>query len=236
LLLVLNAVMRLSMFSYCVMAERPAKRFRTVETHKNQSLPPGAVLIARRAQQALSTRVARSSSPSRGAEKPSTFTNATDSSLQKLFKPPPNKANAQTGWGPIENLTVAALDYQQVKPRVPQQDEAFTELAEWIYEHSQQYHRQQQQQQHQEHAADQQGAAADAAGVAGKGVEYYQRLASQLLMLHNSANTNLQQPSPAPQLKTADHCARQLWNSIPQADNMPAVHCKFYLCLKLTSN
>jgi hypothetical protein len=211
----------------CGQAESPDKAFRTAETHKNQSLPPGTVFVARRIQQEPSETVARSASPARGEEKPSTVTNATDSSLQKLFKLPPNKANAETGWGPIENLTVAALDCQQSKPRVPQQDKPFKELAEWLYEYSKQYHRQQQQAQS---AADQEDAA-EAAGTAGEGFEYYQRLASQLLSLHNRANTNLQQPSPAPQFKTAEYCARQLWNSIPQANHMPAVCCKLYLCL-----
>ena len=181
--------------------------------------------MARRAQSKPSLPLVSNTSPPTGGatDKPSTVAHATESSTQKLFRPLPNKANSKTGWGPIENLTVAALDFQNGKPRVPQQEEAFTELAEWIYEHSEQYRRQQQE--HQADAADQQGTALEsepaAAGPAGKGIEYYQRLATQLLALHN--NSHLAQPSPGPKLNTAAHCARQLWNSIPQADNMPAV-------------
>lgn len=203
---------------------------RTVETNRNHSLRPGAVLVARRAKQEPA-KPQRSPSPPRGADKPSTVTHATESSTQKLFRPLPNAANSKTGWGPIENLTVAALDYQHGKPHIPQQDEAFIELAEWIYDHSQQYRRQQQ---HQAEAADQQGVAPDteppaAAGPAGKGLEYYQRLAAQLLTLHNSSSSNLVQPNLAPQLNTAVHCARQLWNNIPQPDHMPAVRSTLFI-------
>ena len=201
---------------------------RTVETNKNHSLPPGAVLVARRAEDKPSKFSVRSSSPSKAAaaDKSSTVTHPTESSTQKLFRPLPNKANTETGWGPIENLTVAALDFQHGKPRVPQQDEAFTELAEWIYEHSQHLRRQKQQQQ-QVDVTDQQAGTQDtdlaSAGPAGKGIEYYQRLATQLLALHNSVSTHLAQPSSGPKLNTAARCARQLWNSIPQPDHMPAV-------------
>lgn len=193
---------------------------RTVESQTRHSLPPGAVLVARRAQQEGPIPVGRSSSPPRAAERSSTVTQPTESSTQKVFRPRPNQADAKTGWGPIENLTVAALDFQHGKPRVPEHNEAFKELAEWIYERSQQHGG--------EGKLLVKGSSLEAVQEGGtipaeRGVEYYEQLASQLLTLHNSANTNLSQPNPATKLDTVNHCARQLWNSIPLADNMPAV-------------
>jgi hypothetical protein len=197
--------------------------------HKSSS--PGPLLIARHVAQPAKAKACAEPAAASKPPGPSTVCQQTESSVQKTFRRPPNKADPKSGWGPIENLTVAALGYNCGKPRVPREDRAFTELAEWLYDHC---------------SGDRQGAntgqanpsaaeecnSSGAAAEEQKGLEYYQRLAVQLLPLHNSAMPNLMQPNPSPQLDVATHCARQLWNSIPQPDNMPAVR---ILCSRLTA-
>lgn len=154
----------------------------------------------------------------------------------KTHKSAPNQSDKSTGWGPIENMTVATLEYVQSKQDVPREDQAFTELATWLSSHAQ----------------PRPGLiTADVSSnegncspeLAGQGQDttsgqadmaYYRRLAEQLLTLHKSTLAALIQDPPKHDMSA--YWARQLWNSIPQPQGRPAVRPRLTLYPYPSSN
>lgn len=193
----------------------PAGPVLTSKRHTTQTCPPPSMF-----RSAVATSQPRSSQ----------LTHPTESSGMKTHKSAPNESDKNTGWGPIENMTVATLEYVHSKQSVPREDQAFMELATWLSSHAQPRpglitadvssnegtcspgspH------QGQETTSDQ----AD--------MTYYTRLAEQLLTLHKSTLAALIQEPPKHDMSA--YWARQLWNSIPQPQGRPAVRPCLPLC------
>lgn len=137
---------------------------------------------------------------------------ATAASVLKIAPPMPNKPDEETGWGPVENLTVAALDFARNNPAVPKETESFVALARWLANASQPA-----------------GGAAPAAedgepsALSEDDLKRFQAVARQLLGLNKNALMALIPEGAAAGGDSAGHSARQLWRSIPQPANMPAV-------------
>lgn len=160
----------------------------------------------------------------------------TEASVAKVKLPRPNKSDAQTGWGPIENVTVAALDFANAH-KLPKQHQCFTELAVWLARHAAEARSDSIAAEHGGSTAtamsadaaclssDQQDGAGDLAcpddDISAEDMQHFQQVAQKLLGLnHNAMAALLQKPWEAEPDK---HMARQLWRSIPQPANVPAV-------------
>jgi hypothetical protein len=131
----------------------------------------------------------------------------------------PNKSDAVTGWGPLENLTVAALDYTRQHGDLPGENKTFTELALWLAHHAVALGVQQ------DSSRDSNAATApDTRGEkvpTAEAMQRFQAVAQRLLGLNQGAlPPGLQQP---PELDVWLHQARQLWRSLPLPANAPAV-------------
>lgn len=204
-------------------------RCRSHQVSYANSMPAGPVLTSKRTttQTSVPNTMFRSP-PAAISPRTSQLSNPTESSNMKAHKGPPNQSDKGTGWGPIENMTVATLEYVHNKQHTPREDQAFMELATWLSSHAQ----------------PRPGLiTADVSGdeslsnanspdrgqqaePADTDMAYYTRLAEQLLTLHKSTLAALIQEPPKHDMTA--YWARQLWNSIPQPDGRPAVwrhHC-----------
>jgi hypothetical protein len=140
----------------------------------------------------------------------------TAASAAKVRRGMPNSSDADTGWGPIENLTLAALDLASHRQPVPKERQCFTELALWLARHARSS-------QAPERSAPDGGTEGgmQEEGLTPQEVLHYERIAKQLLgMNHNALSALMRAPHVA---NTEEHLARQLWRSIPQPAHLPAV-------------
>jgi hypothetical protein len=144
------------------------------------------------------------------------LTRATESSTLKIQPPMPNKSDTKTGWGPIENLTVATLDFvRQSTGPMPKEAEAFTDLARWLANTT-------------GAASTSQLSGADGASVTQEEMQHFARVAHKLLGLNRNAMSALMESPPT--MDTAHHSAKALWRSLPQPANMPVVRISPRLC------
>lgn len=187
-------------------------------------MPAGPVLTSKRGttQTCAPVQILRNT-PVTSPPKTSQLTNPTESSEMKVHRGPANQSNKRTGWGPIENMTVATLEYVQNKQTVPREDQAFMELATWLSNHAQP----------RPGLITADVSSADSNSVPGTpspeldassnrvDMAYYTRLAEQLLTLHKSTLAALVQEPPKHDMTA--YWARQLWSSIPQPQGRPAV-------------
>eukprot|EP00892_Ulva_mutabilis_P003487 jgi/Ulvmu1/150/UM001_0154.1 len=187
------------------------------------SMPAGPVLTSKRTTtQTSPPPTLFRSVPAAGALRTSQLCNPTESSNMKAQKGPPNQSDRSTGWGPIENMTVATLEYVNDKVHTPREDRAFMELATWLSSHAQPRPGLITADVSGDETAGQSHSAGEAhAESPGQtDMAYYTRLAEQLLTLHKSTLAALIQEPPKHDMTS--YWARQLWNSIPQPEGRPA--------------
>jgi hypothetical protein len=151
---------------------------------------------------------------------PKVASKATVSSTSKKHRGMPNQSDVGTGWGPVENLTVAALDYTRLAGGLPKEDGTFTELALWLANNAAALGVQQ---------GNGEPESCNVVPMEDDGkvtlppetMQRFQLVAQRLLGLNRSSlPSGLQQP---PELNSELHHARQLWQSLPQPSNAPAV-------------
>jgi hypothetical protein len=152
----------------------------------------------------------------------SVATTPTQASICKTQPAKPNTSDHVTGWGPIENLTLAALDFKSQRAHVPREHESFTELALWLARNA---------------LAQEPPSEADppacsplqaetAHRVAGEDLtpadmQHFEHAAKELLGLNRNALAAL--IAARHESDPDAHAARRLWRSIAQPANMPAV-------------
>ena len=156
-----------------------------------------------------------------GRSGPGVAEKTTQAALGQAHPGPPNKSDPATGWGPIESLTVAALDFSQQPQRVPRDDAAFTDLAMWLANNATSSDAEAQGGTMSAEATGQDAPGSPAAQLSPEELLRFQKVAQRLLGLNRCALASLLQHPP--QLDAAHHAAHTLWRSLPQAPSVPAV-------------